>query len=98
MKCVASVSESHLAGDEVFRCKRRDDFFEVRIATKRVPPWHQFQFAIGYAARTGERNGELLAGEILVTYPGSNHRQIFDQIHPVGQVLFYWQKLDPTAA
>src|SRR5947208_88124 len=53
-----------------------DDFFKARIAAQRIPERQQFQFAIADPAWAADDNGKLLAGEIFVADPRSDHRQI----------------------
>src|SRR6266403_1098725 len=82
----------------VFRRERGDDFFEARIAPQRVPDRHEFQLAIAEAARAADGYGKLFAGEIFVTNPRSDHRQIFDQVGAMGRIFFHGKKLDRAPA
>src|SRR6266516_1111055 len=79
---------------------RGDDFLEARITAQRVPPRHQFQFAIAEivtAKGAADGNGKLFAREIFFTNPRSNHRQILDHDHAIDWVLFHG-KLDRPPA
>jgi hypothetical protein len=60
----------------------------ARIAAQRVPERHEFQLPIAEVARTGHGDGKLLAGEILVTNPGSDYREIFEH-HALGRIFLH---------
>ena len=57
---------------------------EATISSKRGSPRNgsqkgkQFQLTIGDGARRTYDDGQLLAGQIFVASPGSNHRQVLD--------------------
>src|SRR6266550_7700180 len=75
-----------------------DNFFKTRVATKRIPPRHQFELAIGDATRNPGGNSELFASQIVVANPCGNLRQIPDHRLASDCVLFHWKKLDRAAA
>src|SRR6266568_6281857 len=75
-----------------------DDLLEARIAAQRVPEWHEFQFPVAEVARSADGHGKLFAGEILVTNPRSDHRQIFDHVHALWRIFFHGKKLDRAPA
>src|ERR1044071_1134815 len=77
--------------------ERRDKFFKTRVAAQRVPEWEQFQLAIGNGTWRAGGNGQLLAGELFITNPGSDHRQILDHRWPSDGIFFHRQKLNRAA-
>src|SRR3954471_19595917 len=91
------MQAARLPPQSLLRREGGDDFFEAWIAAQRIPPRHQFYFAIAEINTTTggtNGNGKLFAGEIFLTNPRSNHRQILDHDHPVDRVLFHGKKLD----
>src|SRR6266571_4496592 len=69
--------------------ERGDELFKTRVAAQRVPKWKQFQLTICDGAwRTGG-NGQLLAGELVITDPGSDHRQILDHRRTSDRIFFH---------
>ena len=78
----------------LFRCEGGDDLFEARIASQRVPPRQQLQFAIADAARKATGVEKLFAGEIVVTNPGGDSSQTHDYAHPVDRIFFHGKQLD----
>ena len=82
----------------LYRCEGGDDFFEARIATQGVPKRQQFQVAVGESARGTDGDGKLLAGEIFITNPRSDHREVFDHSDSVNCIFFHRKKLNCTSA
>jgi hypothetical protein len=58
----------------LFRREGGDDFLEARVPAERVPKRQQFQLPVGDGSWWTNSHGELLAGEIFLAGPGSDHR------------------------
>lgn len=71
-----------------------NDLLKARLAAQRIPKVHQFQVTVGDGAWRADDGGQLLASEIIVTSPGSDHRQIFDQSRTSERVFFRGHKLN----
>ena len=82
----------------LFRGEGGDDFFEAWIATQWVPERQQFQVAVVEWARETDGDCKLLAGEIFITNPGSDHREVFDHADAVNCIFLHGKKLNCTAA
>ena len=74
--------------------ERGNDLLEARVAPKRVPERQKFQLTIADRAWRTEGNGQLFAGEIFLTDPGSYHRQILNHQRPIDCIFFHGKKLD----
>src|SRR6266550_3034217 len=70
------------ATTELLRSERTYDFVEAWIAAQRVPPRHQFQFAIADVAGRLDDDGELFAGEIFFSNPRCNHCEVSGEVLP----------------
>src|SRR5262245_3961383 len=79
------------------RCEACDDFLEARVAAQGIPPRHQFQVAIAYAAWKLARAGKLFAGEIVIANPGSDSSQAHDHRRTAACILFHGKKLNAAA-
>src|SRR5262249_48964993 len=55
-----------------------DEFFKARVAAQRIPKRHEFQVAIAEGDRAMDDAGKLFAGELFVTDPRSDHRQVLE--------------------
>jgi hypothetical protein len=58
----------------LFRREGGDDFLEARVIAQWIPKRQQFQLAVGDGSWWTDSHGELLAGEIFLAGPGSDHR------------------------
>src|ERR1700730_4362570 len=101
--CAASAQRRSCAGSldcrrSILRRERSDDLIEARIAAERIPDRHEFQLAIAEAARAVDGHGKLFAGEVFVTNPRSDHRQIFEHVRAIGRIFFHGKKLDRAPA
>src|SRR6266550_4855719 len=79
------------ATTELLRSERTYDFVEAWIAAQRVPPRHQFQFAIADVAGRLDDDGELFAGEIFLSKPRCNHCKVSDEV-PADECFFLRRK------
>src|SRR5437762_4592043 len=75
-----------------------DELFKARIATQRIPERQQFQLTITETAWTADDAGKLFAGEIFVTNPCSDHRQILDHVRAIHCIFFHGKKLNRAPA
>src|SRR5262249_60577796 len=80
------------------RCEGGNDFFEARIAAKRVPKRNQFQLSITRRAGAADGGRKLFAGEIFVADPCSDHSEILNHPRAIDRIFFRWQQLDRTSA
>src|SRR5262245_53488415 len=77
----------------LLRCEGGDDFFETWITAQRVPKRNQFQLPITRGAGTADGGRKLFTGEIFVTDPCSDHREILNHSGAIDRVFFRWQQL-----
>ena len=88
---VASYPSVLSDGALLLRREGGDDFFEARLAAQRIPPRHQFQFAIADVAGRLDDDGELFAGEIFLSNPRCNHCKVSDEV-PADECFFLRRK------
>src|SRR5437762_3234176 len=82
--CRASARTSQ----KLFWCEGGNDLFEAWIAAQRVPKRHEFQLAVTDRGWATAQIRKLFTGEVLVTRPRSNHRQIPDHGDATECILF----------
>src|SRR6266850_1182476 len=68
------MQAARLPLQNLFRREGGDDFLEARVTAKGVPKRQKFQLAVSDGSRWTDSDCELLAGEIFLTGPGSDHR------------------------
>src|SRR5581483_2642482 len=61
-----------IPGKVSLRRKRRDNFFEARLAAERIPHRTQTQFAVGWTKWDFREDLELLDGQFAFTSQGVN--------------------------
>src|SRR5207244_13479379 len=71
---------------------------KARIASQRVPKRQQFEVAVVEWASWTDGDCQLLAGEIFITSPRSDHREVFDRTDSVNCIFFHGKKLNCTPA
>src|SRR6266481_7737692 len=87
----STETPNSVAGEYFLWREGGDDFFEARIAAERIPPRHQFQFAIADVAGRLDDDGELFAGEIFLSNPRCNHCKVSDEV-PADECFFLRRK------
>src|SRR4030095_13330100 len=75
-----------------------DDFLEARLAAQRIPEGKQFQLTVADTARRTEDERKLFTGEIFVTNPRCDHREILDHVLANKCIFFHGKKLDRAPA
>src|SRR5438552_13591619 len=68
------------------------------MATQRVLELQYFQCAIAVPAWVADDKGKLLAGEIFVAKPRSDHRQILDHGRTIHCIFLHGKKLNRALA
>src|SRR5262249_37989778 len=86
------TEKSVLFGNCFFRREGRDDFFETRVASERIPYWIQFQVAVMHAKRRLRRDGQLFKGQILLARPSINSCELRDKAQPVNRIFGHWHE------
>src|SRR5262249_48893699 len=81
-----------------FRSDSSDDFFRARIAPERVPNREELYLALADRAWCANGDRQLLASQILIAQPGSNHGQILDHGWTNQRILFHRSDLDRPLA
>src|ERR1700693_121338 len=81
----------------LFRRKRRHNFFEARVAAKRIPLRVELEFAVSDASWNFRRDGELFERQVLLASPGIDRGEIDDVGRAVHCVLGDWQQFTRAA-
>src|SRR6266436_2560038 len=87
----STETPNSVAGEYFLWREGGDDFLEARLAAQRIPPRHQFQFAIADVAGRLDDDGELFAGEIFLSKPRCNHCKVSDEV-PADECFFLRRK------
>src|SRR4030095_2790964 len=93
MTVVATPGDTALLGR-----KRCDDFFKTRVTAEGIPKRQKLQLTVSEPARGTNGDSQLFAGEILLTNPSGDHRQILDHCDAINRIFFNCEKLDCTTA
>src|SRR6266481_9038678 len=93
----STETPNSVAGEYFLWREGGDDFFEARIAAERIPPRHQFQFAIADVAGRLDDDGELFAGEIFFSNPRCNHCEVSGEVLADERIFLHRKKLKCAA-